>query len=261
MKIAVSTLVYSQKSAAEALEEIAKLPTRYVDLAILENWCHFSPAAIAEWPQVQYETIRTMLDRHGLTVIAFNAGLREPDRKKELEKMRALVDLACKLGVKVITLPSEPEDTPLSECIEHWRPLIDVAASKGVSLTAETHAGTVTAHPENALKLVQQIEGLGLTLDISHYYCNHTEDLIPALMPYVKHVHVRDCGREWENIQLDYGTGMFDFPRWLRLLEEHRYQGWITVEYIDQLAKDFDAVQAVQHCIEDYNSIMEGMTP
>ena len=79
-----------------------------------------------------------------------------------------------------------------------------MADASGVRLGIETHIGTLTEAPETALQLIQAVAGLGLTLDVSHYYCNSREKAAEALLPFVYHVHLRDCGRGAENNELSH---------------------------------------------------------
>ena len=229
MNIAASSLVYSQGSIDESLDMISKMGFTHVDLGALQGWCHIQPQALVKNFQKEASEVKKLLKQYELTPIALNAGIDEP----YLEQWEALVRLAAELGVGVITIGAQKKDVYFTNEVERLTILNQISSSSRVQLTIETHAGTLTELPEQALRLVQAVPGLGLTLDISHYYCNETEDQVEVLLPYVRHVHFRDCGRTWEQIQLPFGEGILDLNLWISLLKKHRYEGNITVEYID----------------------------
>ena len=78
--------------------------------------------------------------------------------------------------------------------------------------------------------------GLGLTLDPSHYYAGPLQGgAFEALLPYVRHVHLRDAGGSWEEIQVPVGKGRVEFSRLFHLLRQNGYTGDFVIEYIDSI--------------------------
>jgi sugar phosphate isomerase/epimerase len=105
-----------------------------------------------------------------------------------------------------------------------------------VQLTVETHVGRLTELPDVAVRLCQEAEGVALTLDPSHYHAgpNRGADYA-AVYPYVRHVHLRDAGRRWEEIQVPAGSGEVDFDALVRGLHGTGYEGKFAIEYIDSI--------------------------
>lgn len=219
---------------------------KYIELGILQDWCHVQPQEILENTEEVYERITKLLHQLNLEVIAFNSGMGE----NEKEKFKAMVSLAHQMEVPLITLPSGSKDHSIEDEVKRLAPLLEIANDYGVQLTVESHIGSLTEQPEQAYELLNTLPGLGLTLDISHYYCNHSEKKAEMLLPYVEHVHFRDCGRGWENIQLPYGEGLLDMEYWMKILEEHKYTGNICIEYIDLPETTFDHIKSAQECLD-----------
>ncbi len=254
MKIAMSSLLFSQKPLADALRSIERLGIRYVDVGALQGWCHIQPADLMKNPESESRALRHLLNETQLEVVALNAGIHAP----ELDQWRALVALAHQFDVGVITLPTRRSGTRLVQEVERLQRLVEIAGRQGVRLGVETHIGTLTEDPETALALVHSVPGLGLTLDVSHYYCNSFEEAAEVLIPFVYHVHMRDGGRGSDNIQLPMGRGLVDFAHWFALLRNAQYQGNVTVEYIDLGGIQFDPTESAIECYRLCQTMREG---
>ena len=225
-----------------------------MDVGALQGWRHLHPLDLLADPEKGYNELRDLLNENDLEAVAFNAGFSAP----ETDQLSALVSLADQFAVRVITLPSLGADKPISQEVERMKRLVEIADGKGVRLGVETHVGTLTENPETALELVRSVPGLGLTLDVSHYYCNGFEKAAETLLPYVYHVHVRDCGRTTENIELPFGEGLCDFEHWFNLLHHAQYAGNVTVEYIDLPGIRFDHVDSALRCFQACQTFVGG---
>jgi sugar phosphate isomerase/epimerase len=80
------------------------------------------------------------------------------------------------------------------------------------------------------------VPGLGLTLDASHYYAGPNQGAdFSAVLPFVRHVHLRDAGADWAHIQVPAGSGRVDFGDIVRRLHALDYGGKFAIEYIDTI--------------------------
>lgn len=243
MEAVGSTLVRSQGSLEEAIGAVSRMEFRLVEIGV-QSWCDFRPQALVSDYERERTRLQGLLEKYGLTPVALNVGLGE----EWLEEAQAIARLAAELSVSVVTTnPRSVEADRVEEAVRLGK-LVDIFAGQGIQVTLETHMFSMTEQPETARQLAAEVEGLGLTLDISHYYCNGTEEQIRNLLPYVKHVHIRDCGRGWENIQLPYGEGMLDLGRWIRELQSSGYAGCMGVEYIDLPGVAFSVEDASMSC-------------
>ncbi|HXY39147.1 MAG TPA: TIM barrel protein [Vicinamibacteria bacterium] len=179
--------------------------------------------------------------------------LADPDEEKRREGIRvakAWMDAAAVLKAKTMRANTGvsgtrimPEASPnesgypkndrivvyLKKCIESFKELADYGEKVGVKITIENHWG-LCANPMNILIVMDEV---------NHPFCECTPDFgnweheyhlfhgIEVLMPYVHtHIHGKYWDR-WKTPEKDWN----DVGRNVRILNAHRYQGTIAVEY------------------------------
>lgn len=236
-RVAASALAFSRLPLDEALERIARLGVPFVDLAFHEGWAHLFPSQVAAGVSAAIERVKAALSRTGVVPISFNVGLGTSDPDEERRRFAAVAEVARALGVRTLTLPAAPKGTPVEREIERLRRLVDIARPLEVNVTVETHVGQLTEEPAAAAHIARNVPGLGLTLDPSHYYAGPLQcGDFEAVLPFVRHVHLRDAGRSWDEIQLPVGSGRVEFRRLFELLRRQGYTGDFVAEYIDSIA-------------------------
>lgn len=243
MEAAGTTLVRSKGSLEEAIAAVSQMGFRLVELGV-QPWCDLKPQNLVQNYEWEAKRLKDLLQKNGLTPVAINAGLGEDWS----EEAQAIARLASELSVKVVTTNPRKPEADFAEEVARLQNLVEIFTEKGIQVTLETHMFSMTEQPENALRLAHQVTGLGLTLDVSHYYCNESEDRTDQLLPYVKHVHLRDCGRQWEQIQLPFGEGLLDIGLWAGKLRSVGYEGVVAVEYIDLPGVGFSVEEASVGC-------------
>jgi hypothetical protein len=135
---------------------------------------------------------------------------------------------------------------PLADDLDRFRTLVDVAGDRDVTLTVETHWGTHTEDPAVAAEYAASVPGLGYTLDPGHFVVgDHSLDRAMAdLLADVAHVHLRQAGAGWAEIQLPVDEGRIDVASVVESLRDSGYDRALTVEYIDSLdGVDSDAAE------------------
>jgi sugar phosphate isomerase/epimerase len=239
--VVVSTLGWSKQSLEEAVAGVAALEFGQIDLALHEGWAHVNPSELAAGGPAevrrQAERVRGLIARHEMKrVAACNVGLRTADADEQQRRLEAVCDLARALEVPVITIGASKRGTPLDDEVARlWR-LVPVAAERGVQLTVETHTNQVTELPADAVALCRAVDGLGLTLDASHFHAGPNQGAnFHAVLPFVRHVHLRDARSDWAHVQVLAGSGLVDFNTIVRRLHELGYEGKFAIEYIDSL--------------------------
>jgi sugar phosphate isomerase/epimerase len=142
--------------------------------------------------------------------------------------------MANALGVNVLTLQPPKRDTPLPAAVEQLVALKREVEQHHLTAAFETHTNTVMEDPATVLRLVELVPGLRLTLDHSHYvFGNVRSNRWVELLPHVAHVHLRDSGPDREHVQVEPGTGQVDMAGLVRQLVRRRYDGPISLEYIE----------------------------
>lgn len=242
--VGCSSLAFSLQPLEKALESIAGMGFRYVDLGAVEGWAHVNPSEMAEGATEVASAVRELLDRLGLTAIAVNSGLGNVDKEERRRRFAGLVTFTKQIGAPVLTLPARGES--MAAAVKEYTLFTSMARDAGIQLTVETHRGQLTEFPEHACELVDKVPGLGLTLDPAHYYAGPNDgEAFDIVYPYVRHVHVRDGARGRENIQVPMGEGDIDFGEIMSALAAQGYRGAFSVEYIDKIGS-LDTVSEVQ---------------
>lgn len=252
-RTAASALAFSKLPLEEALERIARLGFPYVDLAVHEGWAHLNPSEVAQDVGGTLRRVRAALARTGVVPVSLNVGLGTSDPDEEERRLVAVAKLARELGVRTLTLPTARKGTPVEQEVRRLQRLTQALKPHDVQLTIETHIGQVTEDPGAAAQIARSVPGLGLTLDPSHYYAGPAQGSgLEEVLPFVSHVHLRDAGSGWEEIQLPVGRGRVEFARLFELLQRHGYTGDFVAEYIDSIgevqpAPEMLAIQSLVH--------------
>ncbi len=233
LRLACSTLCFTQQPLDEALARIARLGFRYVDLGV-QNWAHGSAPALARSGESIAASLRRGLERANLTLCAMNVGLDRNADVSLAEQTAAVCALAASHELYAICINAPANGTPLDTAIDELRRLAAIAAGHNVTLCLETHVNCLTELPAVAVRLAESAPNLGLALDPSHFYAGPWQGRdFSATFPHTRIVHLRDAGNTLDEILVPPGQGCVDFAGILRGLTRCGYAGPLSVEYID----------------------------
>ncbi|HSW47073.1 MAG TPA: sugar phosphate isomerase/epimerase [Phycisphaerae bacterium] len=238
-RLSCSTLCQRKQTTETAFREIADMGFRYVDLSCLTWAPHASVVNMRKDFEAEALRVERLLAAHrlGVSNLTFDAIETMPWEQYE-QDFRNLVRLADRLHAKVINIMAPSKKVDLQDQIGKLRKLQAIAAEQQVRLTVETHVGQVTELPADAAKLCEQVTGLGLTLDPSHYYAGPNQGKpFDELYPKVFGTGFRAGGLAWEQIQLPWGEGPIDFAKIVRDLEAAGYKGFYVAEYLEGLGQ------------------------
>ena len=147
------------------------------------------------------------------------------------------LDYAAECGCRHVTalpgVPFETEDyeTSFARSIDElgWR--VEQARKHNIIFGTEAHVGSIVPDPTSAKRLVEQVPGLTLTLDYTHFTRIGLSDMaIEPLLKYASHFHVR--GAREGRLQASFDDNIIDYERVYQAMQEIDYQGWIGIEYI-----------------------------
>jgi sugar phosphate isomerase/epimerase len=164
--------------------------------------------------------------------LAIGADLCQPDetkRNQTLETVKKWVDATELLGASHLRvfgekLPAGATDQQgIQWVVETLKPACEYAATKGVILGLETHAGLSTK-AVNVIEILRRVDSpyAGCNLDISNFRENPYEQ-IEACLPYATHTHVRDFYGEHKT--------PLDLDRVWQLFARNGYKGYMSAEY------------------------------
>lgn len=231
-----------------------------IELTIIQRFT----TELSTLDSAERKRIASLLEEHNLALpaIAAHSNLMDVDvesHKRNMWRLKGGVDLAIDLAqgdniaaVNTTTGGKPGEwDTKKDFLCERVGELVDYAASKGVIIAMEPHIGAIIDTPAKVLELLEIIDSpyLKVNFDISHFDIvgMSTEETVSALAPVSVHTHVKDQ----RGISPDFeflipGEGEFDYVDYLKAMQQHGYDGFITAEvsFMVQARKDYDPLAA-----------------
>jgi sugar phosphate isomerase/epimerase len=229
--VACSTLCFAKYPLDRALRIIGELEFSKVDVAIHEEGPHLRPSEVAADVALAAHRIRI---GPSLTPGAFSVEIAADDDREYQRQLRAVCHLARLSTVATVTVGAAPSGTDPAAEVKRLTALVRLAQAEGVVLTLETRMGTLTEDPDTAVDLCERVPGLGLTLDPSHYIAGpHQGKSYDQVFPYVRHVHLRDTGKDASQFQVRVGQGQVEYGRIISYLSRHHYDRLLSVEILD----------------------------
>ena len=116
-------------------------------------------------------------------------------------------------------MPAAELGTPFNAEIERLQRLVAIASREGVLVGIKTETGRITQDPDTAVVLCDNVKGLGITLDPSHYiYGPHAGGNYDQVIKHVYNVHLRDTTKD--KLQVRVGQGEIEYGRLITQLEQ-----------------------------------------
>lgn len=131
--------------------------------------------------------------------------------------------------------PEDPLQAALNRAIDALKEMTAAAAAATpathLRVSIEPHMDSIAAGPDTALKLINAVPDLELTLDWAHMICQDVfhED-IAALVPHARHIQIRQAARA--QLQTPFERGRIDVERVVESLRAADYDGVVCVEYM-----------------------------
>jgi sugar phosphate isomerase/epimerase len=239
MFVAASTRCFADLPLDAALQRLVDLEYTSVEIMIHEDEGHMRPSQVLADLDA---AVRSCRQTHRLTPIAFSLDTSLPDSEPVYyDQFAACCRLAKAIKVVTITVRSAELGTPYNAEVERLRRMQAIASLEGVRIGLLTEAGRMTQDPATAVVLCDNVKGLGLTLDPSHYICGpHRGESYDQVYPYVYHVRLRDTSKE--QLQVRVGQGLIEYGRLISQLTRVRYDRALSVdilpvEGVDQFAE------------------------
>ena len=71
---------------------------------------------------------------------------------------------------------------------------VEISQKSYITFMVEPHVKSSFESPESALWLAEQVKGMGIVLDYSHFiWKGYTQSEVDILIPYTRHVHLRQA--------------------------------------------------------------------
>ena len=243
MKLGANSVLFGGHSIEDAFRCIAMAGYDGIELSAIDGMSEH--LVLDQWEELVPE-IRDLSDKYALELLAMEQPLRDPD----------VMDRACRaasvLGIPVVNCgPGGTSDdaNSLKQSIDSLSEMAKIGEEHGVTICVKAHVGASIYNTPTTLRVMEAIESpaFGIDMDPSHIYRagENPAEAIAAVMSRVKHVHIRDCkgmqsgpGKPEDQAN---GRGDIDLLGFVRVLQEHEYNGALNLEVIG--AKDYSLEQ------------------
>ncbi len=224
MYVAASTECFPDLPLDAALERLGDLEFSRVEIAIHERGQQLKPSQVLANLDHAVQACR---ETHRLKPVAYSVEFDAPE-DQYYEQFAACCRLAKATKVVTIVVPAAELGTPFNAEIERLRELVRIGAMDGVLVALRTEAGCMTQDPTTAVVLCDNVKGLGLCLDPSHYISGpHAGGNYEQTLKHVLHVRLRDTTKD--QLQVRVGQGLIEYGRLISQLNKVRYERALCV--------------------------------
>jgi len=249
LKLACADFAFPLLPHDRVLDLIAMLEFDGVDIGLFEGRSHLQPSQSFKSPAKSGAQLgRKLADRRLRCADVFlqldssfvSYAVNQPDaarRQYAREGFLQTLDYAAACGAKhVTTLPgvyfkSEKPAESWARCCDElvWR--VEQAKQHRIVFGVEAHVGSIVPKPNAALRLVQSVPGLTLTLDYTHFTrAGLPDNAAEPLLEHASHFHAR-CARKGR-LQTSIKQNTIDYAQVLRAMQKANYRGYVGVEYV-----------------------------
>ena len=163
--------------------------------------------------------------------------------RETFTKMAAIAKVAGFESMMMLPGDVHDADNPLVEDLgqskqEAWdlsvqelSTMVDIAESNGMHCNVEPCIFSIAHHPDDCAKLINDVPGLGITLDYAHQVqleLSHEE--IEPMHQYARHVQCKQSAPG--EFQARPDEGVIDFKRVINKLKADNFDGVVSVEFV-----------------------------
>jgi sugar phosphate isomerase/epimerase len=261
MKIGVSTYSLSrairtkEMSVLEVMEYIAEIGGQHVEIVPIGFNLNENPELI---DQIRDKASQLHIEISNYAIGANFTDINEQEYEKEIERVMAEVDIAHRLGVKLmrhdaasskdLSIRNFLKDLP--RISEACRRIADYANQYEITTSVENHGYYVQAS-DRVQALINQVDrpNYKTTLDIGNFMCVDEEptaavrkNISYASMVHIKDFYLRPAAHElaegWFKTQSGnllrgaiIGHGDIPMREVLRIIKQSGYDGYISIEF------------------------------
>jgi sugar phosphate isomerase/epimerase len=234
--VAASSECFPGLSLDGVLRRLVDLEYTSIEIAIHENGGPIKPSTVlADLDSV----IASCRETYRMTVSGYSVDIAA-EGEPYYDTFAACCRLAKATKVVSLTVPAAELGTPFNAEIERLQRLVAIASREGVLVSIKTETGRITQDPDTAIVLCDNVKGLGLTLDPSHYiYGPHAGGSYDHVMKYIYNVHLRDTTKD--RLQVRVGQGDVEYSRLVTQLAKAKYQRALVVHITEMEEVDHAA--------------------
>lgn len=218
--------------------------------AVLEAGHDPENAALSAQSDAYLDKVKAAAEAAGLPFgcIAVDGAHIYEDTPEERAHNRAIayrwLDVAEKLNARQVRIdaggPEEMPDDIFTIIVEGYQDLVARGQEKGVEILIENHWGA-SKHPENVVKLIEAVDGLGLLLDTNNWAEGKQIQGWEMCAPYARATHIKTF-----RFDEDGREPSVDIAKAMHILLDAGYDG---VWGIESVPKDGDEYEGVKKTI------------
>lgn len=248
-KLACADFTFPLLAHDKVLDLIAALELDGVDIGLFEGRSHLWPSREFADLNNSAATLQRKLADRGLKpadvflqldpdFVPYAINHPEPSRRRHArDTFQRTLEYANHLGSPhVTTLPgvyfdSEPQSDSWLRSQEElaWR--VEAARRHNVTFSVEAHVGSLAPNPSEAMRMVEGVPELTLTLDYTHFTrVGQPDSEIEPLIRHATHFHVR--GARKDRLQASFKDNTIDYARVLGAMRATGYNGYLGIEYV-----------------------------
>lgn len=247
-EIACHTWSFNDLTLPEALGTVARLGFRAVDIGSGAGWnmanAVRSPAATAAEIIDDLRLFNLRLTDLALMFPRISVE-NDEQREKDVQGFVGLLPFASALagamdsapgitlspGVAHVLEDGSLDQAAWSRSVESLKRMVTAARDFGLAISIEPHPDTMAATPEDALRMLDAVPELRLTLDWANLtYRGASHEAIAALLPKTRHIHLRQAAKG--ALQTPPERGKIDLARVVADARAAGYSGAFCIEII-----------------------------
>lgn len=228
MFVAASTECFSALPLEGALQRLVDLEYSRVEVTLHEQSNQLKPSQV----HADLEgAVCICRDTQRLTPVSYSIDIQAPE-SEYYDQFVSCCKLAKATKVVIVTVPCAELGTPFNAEVERLRELVRIATLEGVVVGLKTQVGRMSQDPSTAAVLCDNVKGLRLTLDPSHYVFGPTGGVdYDSIMKYVCHTQLRDTNKQ--KLQVRVGQGQIEYGRLVNQLTRVKYNRALCVDISD----------------------------
>jgi sugar phosphate isomerase/epimerase len=223
--VAASTDCWPGLPLEEVADKLVDLEFSVIEIALREDGSPLAPSQIDS----QFEKAVNLARRsHRLDVCSYDVHI-DAQGQAFFDQFLSVCRLGKATKVVTLTVPSAELGTPFNEEVERLQKMVQVAESEGVRVAMKSQVGRMSEDPDTVKVLCDNVKGLGLTLDPSHYLCGpYPNKSLDKIIPFVFHVHLRDSKKN--ALQVKIGQGEIEYGRVVSQLSLVGYNHALSIQ-------------------------------
>ena len=234
IRLGVNSVLFKEFDFRTAAAQIARCGYDGVEVSAIKGMCEH--LELDRWRE-QAGDMKAVAADHGLRFLSMEvASLSE-------ERLLPAFAAAAEIGIPVVNVgpggKSDVEDD-LRASIARLEEMARRAAEFGVTLCVKAHVGQSVYNTPTTLRAMAEVASpaFGVDMDPSHIYRaqEDPEKALPAVLPRVRHVHIRDCkGRSAGPGPIELqacGRGDIDLMAYCKAMVDGGYDGPVCLEVI-----------------------------